>query len=96
LGENDQQDLFAKAIDEAEAEFERLTRAQAEARAKVMALRQSLTDVAPIRSDVTPMAQSTPPRKSTGKVRIFGEHFRGRSDVFPRRWENAKSHKSGY
>jgi ribosome-associated translation inhibitor RaiA len=38
LGETDQQDLFAKAIDQAEAELERLTRAQAEARAKVAAL----------------------------------------------------------
>jgi len=37
LGETDQQDLFAKAIDQAEAELERLTRAQAEARAKVAA-----------------------------------------------------------
>jgi superfamily II DNA or RNA helicase len=30
------------------------------------------------------------------KVSLFRSLFRGREDVFPRRWENAKSGKSGY
>ena len=96
LAENDQQDLFAEAINKAEAELDRLTRAQAEARAKVAALRQSLTDVARIRCDANTTASATPPRTSAEKIHLFRERFRGRPDVFPRRWENAKSGKSGY
>jgi superfamily II DNA or RNA helicase len=91
-----QQDLFAKAIDEAEAEVERLTRARAEARAKVESLRQALTETAPIRCDVSPAVDFRPPQRSADKVRLFRERFRGRPDVFPRRWENTKSGKSGY
>jgi superfamily II DNA or RNA helicase len=30
------------------------------------------------------------------KVALFGSLFRGREDVFPRRWENASTGKSGY
>ncbi len=30
------------------------------------------------------------------KVRLFLSLFRGRTDVFPKRWENAKTGKSGY
>ena len=95
LGVTKQQDLFAKAIDEAEAEVERLTRARAEARAKVESLRQALTETAPIRCDVSPAVDFRPPQTSADKVRLFRERFRGRPDVFPRRWENTKSGKSG-
>jgi len=95
LGGSDQQDLFAKAIGEAEAELERLTRAQAEARAKVAALRQSLAVPIPPICPI-PTAPYAPPRTSTEQVHLFRERFRGRSDVFPRRWENARSARSGY
>src|SRR6516165_6225921 len=30
------------------------------------------------------------------KINLFRSLFRGREDVFPRRWENSKSGKSGY
>lgn len=30
------------------------------------------------------------------KISLFREIFRGRADVFPIRWDNAKSGKSGY
>src|SRR5215203_2675490 len=30
------------------------------------------------------------------KISLFREMFRGRTDVFPIRWDNAKSGKSGY
>jgi hypothetical protein len=95
LGGRDQQDLFAKAIDEAEAELERLTRAQAEARAKVAALRQSLAVPIPPSCPI-PTAPCATPRTSTEQVHLFRERFRGRPDVFPRRWENARSGRSGY
>jgi hypothetical protein len=42
--DKNQQDLFAKVIDEAQAELDRLTRAQSEARARVASLRQALPD----------------------------------------------------
>jgi superfamily II DNA or RNA helicase len=33
---------------------------------------------------------------ATAKVKLFRTLFRGREDVFPRRWQNANSGKSGY
>ncbi len=39
-----------------------------------------------------PSAELSP----TEKVRMFGELFRGRRDVFPKRWENARTGRSGY
>ena len=34
--------------------------------------------------------------KTDQKISLFREMFRGRADVFPMRWDNAKSGKSGY
>ncbi len=39
---------------------------------------------------------STGPRSNSEKVALFRSLFRGREDIFPRRWENPKSGKSGY
>ncbi len=36
------------------------------------------------------------PRTSSEKVALFRKLFHGRLDVFPRRWENAKSGRAGY
>src|SRR5690606_2553046 len=33
---------------------------------------------------------------ATAKIKLFRSLFRGREDVFPRRWQNANSGKSGY
>src|SRR5437588_786967 len=33
---------------------------------------------------------------NTEKITLFRLLFRGRDDVFPRRWENSKTRKSGY
>jgi hypothetical protein len=33
---------------------------------------------------------------NSDKVALFRSLFRGRDDVFPRRWENSKTGKSGY
>jgi superfamily II DNA or RNA helicase len=38
----------------------------------------------------------TRPRDAAEKVSLFRSLFRGRTDVFPRRWENPKTGKSGY
>jgi hypothetical protein len=32
----------------------------------------------------------------TAKIKLFKSLFRGREDVFPRRWQNPKTGKSGY
>ena len=33
---------------------------------------------------------------AAAKIKLFRSLFRGRDDVFPRRWQNANSGKSGY
>ena len=56
---------------------------------------------APLKPDIS---VSAPPDASTvlvpvtqaEKVALFGALFRGRTDVYPRRWENAHSAKAGY
>ena len=48
---------------------------------------------------VTTFGLSTPPHRrlsSEEKVALFRSLFRGREDVFPRRWENPKTGRSGY
>jgi len=77
--------LFSKAIDEAQAELDRLTRAQEEAHARITALRQGLS-VADQKAAQHP-EDIAPPSPTVGtaaeKVRLFRERFRGRTDVFP-------------
>jgi hypothetical protein len=43
-----------------------------------------------------PVDTSSPTLSNSEKVGIFRSLFRGREDVFPRRWENSRSGKSGY
>jgi len=45
------------------------------------------------RSSCTPVTATSPPED---KIRLFRSLFRGREDVFPRRWQNDKTGKSGY
>ena len=41
---------------------------------------------------IVPVTQFSPEEK----IQIFMRLFRGREDVFPKRWDNAKTGKSGY
>lgn len=43
-----------------------------------------------------PPAYTAVPSRNAEKIALFRSLFRGREDVFPRRWENSKSGKSGY
>ena len=43
-----------------------------------------------------PQAPVTMASSTDDKVALFGSLFRGRKDVFPKRWDNAKKGKSGY
>jgi hypothetical protein len=48
---------------------------------------------------VEPVTQPEPPTptmSNPAKIALFRTLFRGREDVFPLRWENAKNGKSGY
>jgi hypothetical protein len=58
---------------------------------------EKLPDATPLRATET-SAQSAPTiaLSSDAKVALFRALFRGRDDVFPRRWENQKTGKSGY
>ena len=43
--------------------------------------------------DAAPVTASSPPAE---KIALFRSLFRGREDVFPKRWNNARSGRSGY
>lgn len=43
-----------------------------------------------------PKARVTSTSPAAEKIALFKSLFRGREDVFPRRWENPKTGKSGY
>ena len=42
------------------------------------------------------MADITIASPTAAKINLFRSLFRGRADVFPRRWENARTGKAGY
>ncbi len=66
---------------------------------RLNALREQLAAEPPLQIAVPrlPAPETTPtPMTNAAKVALFRSLFRGREDVFPRRWENAKNGKSGY
>jgi superfamily II DNA or RNA helicase len=69
------------------------------ARGRLTVLREQL-QTAPEAMPAAPPASipkfGTVPVTNTDKVLLFRSLFRGREDVFPRRWENARTGKSGY
>ena len=74
---------------------------QAEASAsRIEALRDRLvseeTPVAEAVAIVTPRPLEPAPGTNTEKVALFRSLFRGREDVFARRWENPRTDRSGY
>jgi len=73
---------------EAEASSVRLTALQSE-----LAAEPTAQIVIPP-TQVSVMVEA--PTTNAEKVSLFRSLFRGREDVFPRRWENAKKGKSGY
>ena len=66
---------------------------------RLAALREQLAAYPLTRVIVPPEASpatAVAPATNAAKVALFRSLFRGREDVFPRRWENAKKGKSGY
>jgi hypothetical protein len=88
---------LAAEIEAAEAEFAALERARAQTLARLEALRavgSSRIEPPQLR---LPMTTEVPAwRTGAEKIRLFRALFRGREDVFPKRWENAKQGRSGY
>jgi hypothetical protein len=93
-------------IGEIEREEQRIAdlRAEVDRRSRrIMALRSELDILPPkvpapstsalVARDGLP---GTQPRDAAEKIALFRSLFRGRMDVFPRRWENPKTGKSGY
>ena len=68
------------------------------ASARLAALREQLASapVTLIVAEPTPAAGAATPATNADKVALFRSLFRGRDDVFPRRWENTAKAKSGY
>jgi hypothetical protein len=92
-----QEDLIATALAKAEAEMAQLRQAQAEVQTRLVALRKSIPARGEAPSGTHTIAVAiSPPSTALEKVRLFQSVFRGRTDVFPRRWENRKSGKAGY
>lgn len=90
------EDLVAQ-IEQAEAEFAALEQARAQTLARLAALRVAGSPRAEPPQLRLPMTTDLPvPRTGAAKVRLFSTLFRGRTDVFPKRWENAKQGRSGY
>src|SRR5271165_3162951 len=61
---------------------------------EITALKDRLTALDRERSKLA--ARVTAASPTAGKIALFRSLFRGREEVFPRRWENPKSGKSGY
>lgn len=75
----------------------KVERAELEASLAEIKLRKAGTQTisaCTISAENTPTVNTTSPRAD--KVALFRRLFAGRSDVFPLRWENAKTGKSGY
>jgi hypothetical protein len=83
----------------AEARLAELESERDQLRVRIAALRSELaSQPIPPAISVTPPPPATTavPASQADKVALFGSLFRGRQDVYPRRWENARTGKSGY
>src|SRR5438034_10700261 len=54
---------------------------------------QSCVEIAVVERTPAPVTQASPP---AAKIALFRSFFRGREDVYPRRFESRKSGKGGY
>ncbi len=88
---------LAAQIEKAEAEFAALEQARAQALTRLTTLRAAgSARVEPPQLRLPMTIEAPAPRTGAEKIRLFRTLFRGRKDVFPKRWENAKQGRSGY
>lgn len=87
----------ADAIAQEEARVARLEIELTESRAALESLRAELSAGQPSSPTVPALTPSVPaPVTSSEKVALFRSLFRGREDVYPKLWTNAKTGRKGY
>ena len=95
LGERDR---LQEELNSVEVELSRLDKSRQmllqRQESLIQALRES--EEAPFLSIISVAASITKQSSPADKISLFGALFRGREDVFPRRFENMKTGKSGY
>ena len=74
-------------------ECDRLSRHIAELKGKLSSIEKTRSGL-PAQQTILP--STTAPSTSTEKVALFMDLFRGRSDVYPKRWVNTKKDAKGY
>lgn len=85
------------AIAREEAKIERFERQIKETRAVLESLRAGLSAQRLSSSSPHPLTPATPaPVTSAEKVALFRSLFRGRDDIYPRFWSNARTGRKGY
>ncbi len=85
------------AIAREEAKIERLERAIKETRAVLESLRAELSAQRPSSPSPLPLTSPMPtPVTSAEKVALFRSLFRGREDIYPKFWSNARTGRKGY
>lgn len=92
-------DRRSELVEQIAAEQRRLAAIEADARIaaeRLVSLQRELDacDAAQVSDSVLPAAAG--PTTPAEKIALFRSLFRGRTDVFPRRWENAKTGRKGY
>lgn len=88
---------IAAEIEKAEAELADLARAREQALARLAELRATRPTTETLTQLRLPIASGArAPGNGADKIRLFRGLFRGRTDVFPKRWENVKQGRSGY
>jgi superfamily II DNA or RNA helicase len=83
----------------AEARLAELDAERAHLQSRIDTLRTAapaVLDPPPIAVPPPPAALGAVPTTQAEKVALFGRLFRGRTDVYPRRWENSGTPRSGY
>ncbi|MDY6951103.1 MAG: DEAD/DEAH box helicase family protein [Thermodesulfobacteriota bacterium] len=85
-----------RLIEVAESELRDLETKRAGLLAKISSLKAQKSQLLEGRSSAIGLASVTSVSSEKEKIRLFRTLFRGREDVFPRRFESAKTGKSGY
>ena len=93
-------DTLAKAIDDEEANLQRLEAEHTEGKARLGSLRAELGEIdarreTPVKPKLVEPSGNGP-RTPTDKVKLFRQLFRGRPDLYPKRFVSKKTGKPGY
>jgi hypothetical protein len=90
-------DTLNKEIADLQQRLVELDRERASVLAALEQLQQRrLAEVQPTSPQTESKASKTAGLSNAEKIALFRSLFRGRDDVFPRRWENPKTAKAGY